>query len=134
MTEDLELAFDAKRVRKLAHWHKASWNLRVFDGQLAVAHEKYFTHPQEHYALADTPDRFFEYTFLDLSWQRVGAHPFWFEKPKFTLDQRRALNGLPEDYTLVGREDDRGRACYVLENRARTGDCTSASTTGICTG
>jgi thiol-disulfide isomerase/thioredoxin len=117
MTEDLELAFDNKRVRKLAHWHKSSWNLCVFDGELAVAHAKYFTHTQEHYALADSPDRFFEYMFVDLSWLRIGAHPFWFEKQKFTNELRMELNGRPNDYALVGQKDYRGRTCYLLENR-----------------
>ncbi|HEY2839288.1 MAG TPA: hypothetical protein VGJ26_09075, partial [Pirellulales bacterium] len=42
MTEELELAFDKKRVRRFSHWHKSSWTLRVFDGDLAVSHEKYF--------------------------------------------------------------------------------------------
>jgi thiol-disulfide isomerase/thioredoxin len=115
MTEELELAFDQKRVRKSEHWHKASLDVRVFDGERAVNHQRAFTFPYEEYAIGSSPQRFFEHPFGDLSWLRLGTHQFWFAKNASAAKQMQA-NGLPRDYTFGGQADFRGRRCYVLDN------------------
>ncbi len=88
MTEELELAFDERRVRSFSDWHGSRRDLRIFDGSQAIAHGKYFTHEQEYYTLRPQPDEFFNHFFIDLSWLRVGTPSFWFLKDQFTPEQR----------------------------------------------
>ena len=117
MTEVLELAFDGRRARKLSDHHKSSHRLTVFDGQRGIDHSQAFTLNSERYVLSDSPKELFRFTFLDLSWLRVGAHELWFAQEQFTPETRMKLNGLPEDFAIVDEGDYRGRRCYLLENR-----------------
>jgi len=117
MTEELELAFDERRVRTLTHWHKAHRDLRVFDGQRAVAHDEYYTHSQESFVLRPEPQEFFAHVGSSLSWPRVGDPQFWFVKQDYPAEVRAQFNGLPQDYERVGEENVGQHRCYVLENR-----------------
>ncbi len=117
MTEELELAFDAQRVRKFANWHKSRRTLRVFDGERLILDEKELGQPQESYGIGPSPGLWFYPFFADLSWLRVGVHDFWFERAKLSREERKIYVGLPEDYSLLDQADFRGRRCYVLENR-----------------
>jgi thiol-disulfide isomerase/thioredoxin len=118
MTEEHELAFDERRVRKLTHWHNAHRDLRIFDGAKAVGHSKYFTNGQESYFFPSEARELFENYFLSLSWLRLGTPAFWFEKHVFAPSDRARINGYPQDYSLEGEASLHGRTCYVLVNPA----------------
>ena len=117
MAEDSELAFDDKRIRTLAHWHQSRWELRVFDGQLAMLHSSNLAQGKEYYAVDHGLENILASPLVDLSWLRMAAHQLWFAKEKVTFEQRKQINGLPQDYTFLDQADYRGRRCYVLENR-----------------
>ncbi len=110
--QELELAFDAKRLRRLYQEHNVSFDLRVWDGKTATIHERYFGH--EHYALDSAPQKYIGQTFFTgLAWPCVGSHSFWWNP----VEPTPLLTQKPEDYDLTARTVHQGRRCYVLVNR-----------------
>jgi thiol-disulfide isomerase/thioredoxin len=115
MAEDLEVAFDAKRERKLSNWHEDIYQLQIWDGARTVTHEKQVPANEEHYAF--TSERTGGQDLLyDLSWLRMGPHTFCFEPARKLSDDDWLPYGLPSDYAFAGEADFRGRHCFVLEN------------------
>ena len=118
MTEELELAFDQRRVRRLEYSHHDRWVLSVFDGERLIVQGKLFNAPpanQQSYALHPSPQRVFSDPFVDLVWLRIGAHQFWFSE-KLTADRIAALDRQARSYVLAGQAEFRGRRCYMLDS------------------
>jgi thiol-disulfide isomerase/thioredoxin len=115
-TEELELAFDEHRLRKLADWHGARYSLAVWNGNRAIIHER--DHTDEHYAFDSRPERWVSGNFfVDLGWLRATPHDFWFaHAPQDDATIKRVF-GRSADFQLKGKEKYRGRRCLVLENR-----------------
>lgn len=117
-TTELVIAFDEQRALYSKHEQQNWLDRRVFDGTRAVAHVKYFTHPQEQYILRNDYREFFdEFYFIDLAWLTATKPTLWFMKSKFSPEDRKRINGFPEDFAHVGTETVRGHECYVLENQ-----------------
>jgi hypothetical protein len=109
----IEIAFDGKRLRYLRDDPNTSLTERVWDGRLAVSHENYMSHHQEHFYLANDPKHIFRYFLGDLSWLRAQPHSFWWQP--MDIEQPFDLFGRPDDFRLAGREEFRGTDCRVLE-------------------
>jgi thiol-disulfide isomerase/thioredoxin len=109
----VELAFDAKRLytRTTSNGGMLEY-LRIWDGHKRLAHELYDS-GQELYAFSGTLERFG--FFENISWPRCGPHDFWWLR----ADSARDSWGAAEDYDLSGREELRGRDCYVIEATKR---------------
>ncbi len=115
--EVIEIAFDDHRARKLIDRKDASYDLRVWDGQKTICHERYFTHDQEHYAFASNPTFGLGSTFMyESSWPRAGRHSFWWWPLRH--DELESLHPRPDQFELIGREAFDGTDCYVLEGDA----------------
>lgn len=118
VTEELEYAFDERRVRKHAFRHDVRIDTRVWNGARAVIYEKYLTHPQEYYSLDIRPERFVTANlFLDLAWQRMGPSRLRWTKEDASPELTAPRFGRPEDFQIVGEQEYRGRRCHVVENR-----------------
>ena len=116
-TTEVEVAVDSHRVRSLIHSHNGWLDLRVFDGERAMRHQKHIGTDDDYYAL-DTAAESFDTYFGQLGWSKVGSHSFPFSKPEPPRQGRHQLNRRPQDYALAGMADVAGRKCYVLENGA----------------
>lgn len=117
IVEELEIAYDDRRVRKHAQWHDVSIVTRVWDGQRAVIYEKYFTHEQELFAFDARPERFVTgELLLDLAWQRMGPPQLLWLKGEITPEEQATHYGRAEDFRVVAQKEYRGRKCYVVEN------------------
>jgi thiol-disulfide isomerase/thioredoxin len=116
-TEEIELAFDKKRVRSFSRVQDSHLEVSVFDGVQAIKYVKFLTHEQEQYERSLSSTVFFEFFWLKVSWPRIAPHSFWFVKDRFSPADRARITGNAKDYTIVGEDTFRGRQCYVLENR-----------------
>jgi len=113
----IEIAFDAKRLRYLRDDPNTSWTERVWDGKLAVSHEHYMTHHQEHVYLGNDPNRIFRSLWSGMSWLRTQPHSFWWHTPD--IEQPFDFFGRPEHFKLKGQESFRKEGCHVLEYDTR---------------
>jgi thiol-disulfide isomerase/thioredoxin len=105
----IELAFDAKRLYTRTTSDSGRLErLCIWDGHRRLSHELYDS-GQESYGFSSTLEHFIFFQWI--SWPRCGPHDFWWQKADGPSDSW----GLAEDFRLLGREDFRGRDCYVLE-------------------
>ena len=118
VSEELEIAFDERRVRKHVIEHNVRIDTRIWNGERAIIHEKYYTHPHEHYAFDARPERFVTGNLLlGLGWLCMGPHELWWKKSDATAEQLVTQYGRPEDYQITAEQDYRDRRCFVVENR-----------------
>lgn len=115
-----EMAFDRKRLRYLRDDPNTSWTERVWDGKLAVSHENYMAHRQEHVYLGNDPNAIFRFFLSDLSWLRTQLHSFWWHTPD--IEQPLDFFGRPEHFRLVDRKILRRADRHILEYEGR-GQC-----------
>ena len=110
--DQVEIMMDGQRLRNL-YATESNYQLRVWDGRMAIVHEKDSNNDQELYAIDDKPDRLVGQRFWGLiNWLRAGPHAFWYDSTP--REQMEGLYGRAEEYELLGREDFRGKDCYVL--------------------
>lgn len=118
VTEELEFAFDQRRVRKHVLQPGVRIGTWIWNGERAIIHEKYDTYKREHYGLDVRHDRYVTTNMLgDLSWLRMGPHTQWWNKSKATPEQLVQQYGRLDDFQTIAEQDYRGRKCYVVENR-----------------
>jgi len=113
----IEIAFNGKRLRYLRDDPNTSRTERVWDGTLAVSHENYMTHHQEHVYLGNEPNTIFRDLLSDLSWLRTQPHSFWWQPTD--IEKPFDFFGRPEDFKLVRRTIFRWTDRHVLEYDVR---------------
>jgi thiol-disulfide isomerase/thioredoxin len=109
----IEYAIDRQRLRFLTEEPDYWRQIKIWDGKMAMVHEKYFNHQQESYVLASNPKEFFEKDLVDINWLRSQPYSFWWN-PR-DVNKVMDLYGKPEDFKIIGREEYKGYECYVLE-------------------
>lgn len=113
LTGELDLLFDQTRFRYYNDCSGNSRRLHIWNGREFVAHEKYYSHDQEHYAFRrEIPD--FQPLLLDLTWPRSKHHAFWWQPERNNVDWEHHF-GRAEEYILVGKEPYRGTDCFAVE-------------------
>lgn len=115
-TEELEIAWDEHRMRRLMAWPEDLHDLIVWNGNGSIRHELYLSPIQESFALHNSPDRYSSILFNSLSWLRLAPHSFWFSGPSPSKVSLTHGWGLAEDYEHAGEQELRGRRCFVLKN------------------
>lgn len=120
LSEELEFAFDQRRLRMHLVQDKVHTNTRIWNGERAIIYEKYDLRNQEWYAFDTRPERYVTGNLLmELSCLRMGPHTLWWNKSQATPEQLAEQYGRLEDFQTVAEQDYRGRKCYVVENRPR---------------
>jgi len=112
--ETLVIAFDKRRFYKRVNQPASSDRIMFWDGSRAVAHEKYFSHKQEHYGIQAGPQQLGQHFLGESSWPRAGHHSFWWNPQ----DDDRGYRFDPEGaqvWKVAGRENYRGVDCWVVE-------------------
>ncbi len=116
MVEELEIAFDEKRMRKLDRWHEARYELRVWDGQRLTVDERPDSETQEQYTFGNEPSGLGD-LFANLTWLQMGPHSYSFSKNSETTEEISRIYGRPEDFQNAGSKEFRGHDCWILDNR-----------------
>jgi thiol-disulfide isomerase/thioredoxin len=118
--EEVELAFDAKRVRKRNY--KEDWgyeDLRVWDGRRFILQNRYDNATDQDGCLINrNPDQWLYWLlWVDFPAFRAAHHSFWWERP----EKRQAEvdhEGQPEDFVYGGRVQFHGAECHALNRWA----------------
>lgn len=109
---EFQVVFDDTRFRTYNFTKENYMSLNIWNGRELIAHEKYFTHEQEHYAfrkeLRNTND-----ILVHLMWPRSKEHSFWWKK--FKMEDWKGFYGRAEEFILTGKQDYRGTPCYIIE-------------------
>lgn len=115
IVQELEIAFDEKRIRKLQNWHDNYYDLRIWDGERMVSIDRPSNGERRSYH--DRPLGLESANlFSDLSWLLLAPHSLEGHKDMIVHDIKRNY-GLPDDYVMAGEADFHDHHCWVLENR-----------------
>jgi thiol-disulfide isomerase/thioredoxin len=112
--ETLVVAFDKRRFYKRVNQPASSDRTSFWDGSRAVAHEKYFSHNQEHYAVLADPQRLGRNFLGEGSWPRAAHHSFWWNPQAEERGYRFDPEGA-QVWKVAGREKYHGTDCWVVE-------------------
>ncbi len=112
--ETLEFAIDGEqRLRLLRDMAGVSYDIRIWDGNMAVDHSNAIYCGQEHFAIDPTPKRMFANMFYVMCWPRAQVQSCWW--CPVSSEEIMERSGRPEDFVLSGRGDYHGTDCYILD-------------------